>query len=118
MAEDSPTQAAKLNYLLTSAGYTVITTPNGKICLSEIIKRKVDLVISDIVMPEMNGCELCSAIKEDPEIQNTPVLLLTSVNDSEYLFASLKAGADFFITKPYKDDVLLNKVESIVFNSK
>ena len=114
IAEDSPTQKARLNYLLTSAGYTVIASPNGKIALDEIRHQKVDLVISDIVMPEMNGCELCNAIKEDSYLQSTPVLLLTSVTESEYLFASLKAGADFFITKPYKDQSLLKKVNSII----
>ncbi len=118
IAEDSPTQAAKLKYLLTNNGYNVISAKNGKIALTKIYEQKVDLVISDIVMPEMNGCELCNAIKEDTVIHNVPVLLLTSVNESDYLFASLKAGADFFITKPYKDDVLINKVDTIITNFK
>jgi DNA-binding response OmpR family regulator len=116
IAEDSPTQAAKLKYLLTNDGYNVISAPNGKVALNKIYEQEVDLVISDIVMPEMNGCDLCNAIKEDNVIHSVPVLLLTSVNESDYLFASLKAGADFFITKPYKDDVLLSKVNVIITN--
>ncbi len=116
IAEDSPTQAATLEHLLTSAGYPVIVASNGKQAYEEALNHKFHLIISDIMMPEMNGYELCHAIKANPDLKRLPVLLLTSFTESNSLLNALKAGAEFFITKPYKDEVLLRKVESLINN--
>ena len=68
IAEDSPTQAEQLQYLLEQNGYQVTTAANGRLALAALAKRKPQLVISDIVMPEMDGYTLCRAIKGDKDM--------------------------------------------------
>ena len=65
-------------------------------------------------MPEMNGLEMCSAIKKDKDINNTPVILLTTLSDTEDIIHGLRANADCYITKPYKKNHLLAKIDRLL----
>lgn len=116
IAEDSPTQAMNLQYLLEQHDYRVIACENGRKALEAAREHRPDLVISDIVMPEMNGYELCRAIKSDPELGEMPVLLVTSLNDPEDVLLGLDAGADSFILKPYEESFLVNRVRFVLLN--
>ena len=116
LAEDSPTQAAKLEFLLTEHGYRVLVAGNGTIALELIIHHKPDLVISDILMPEMDGFELCNSVKGNPSIKHIPIILLTTLSESENIIRAVDAGADFFFTKPCDEDHLLTKVDYIFEN--
>jgi CheY-like chemotaxis protein len=78
VVEDSLTQAEKLKYLLEENGYKVTTAGDGKQALLRARQRKPTLIISDVMMPEMNGFALCSEIKRDAQLKNIPVILLTS----------------------------------------
>jgi signal transduction histidine kinase len=73
-------------------------------------------VISDIVMPEMDGYELCRSIKKNHELQKIPVLLLTSLSDPEDVIMGLECGADYFIMKPYNEEFLLSRIQHILAN--
>ena len=79
LAEDSLTQAEQLKYILEKYNYKVIVAKNGKEALGMVIKHKPSLIISDIVMPEMNGYELCKEIKSNEATIGIPVILLTSL---------------------------------------
>ena len=114
VAEDSPTQAIKLALLLQEAGYFPHVAKNGREALEHLENQAPDLVISDVMMPEMNGYELCAAIKSDPRLQSIPVILLTSLSEPEDVIAGLENQADYYVTKPYDQDYLLNKVESLL----
>ena len=116
IAEDSPTQAEQLKHLLEKAGYTVRATANGKQALEAAHDRRPALIISDIVMPEMNGFEFCRHIKKDEELKNIPVILLTALSDSCDIMRGLQCGADNFITKPYDEDYLLSRVQYALLN--
>ncbi len=116
IAEDSPTQAEQLKHLLEKAGYTVRATANGKQALEAAQDRRPALIISDIVMPEMNGFEFCRHIKKDEELKNIPVILLTALSDSCDIMRGLQCGADNFITKPYDEDYLLSRVQYALLN--
>ena len=118
IAEDSLTQATQIKHLLESHHYAVTVAQNGKQAMDLISKHKPSLVISDILMPEMNGYELCRKIKEDERTQDIPVILLTSLSDSEDVIEGLACGADNFITKPYAEDYLLSHIEHIIANRK
>jgi len=114
IVEDSPTQVELLKYLLERHGYPVLAADNGKQALALLDKHKPALVISDIVMPEMNGYELCRRIKSADIKRDIPVILLTSLTSAEDVLDGLECGADNFITKPYDEEYLLMHVEQII----
>ncbi len=116
IAEDSPTQAEKLNYCLTTHNYAVTVTRNGKEALAAALARKPAMVISDVVMPEMDGYTLCREIKSRPGLSDLPVILLTSLSRPEDVLKGLACGADNFIRKPYDSKYLLSRVEYILNN--
>jgi signal transduction histidine kinase len=118
IVEDSPTQAERLRRLIQSMRYRARVAANGKYALAEIRERKPHLVLSDIVMPEMDGYELCRAIKADPYMRDIPVILVTSLTDPKDIIRGIECGADNFIRKPYAEDYLLNRIGQMLVNQK
>jgi len=118
VAEDSPTQAEQLEYILEKHDYKVIVAKDGKEALVFINEHKPSIVISDIIMPEMNGYELCKEIKSDEATMDIPVILLTSLSNTEDVLNGISCGADNFITKPYREDYLISHIEQILANRK
>ncbi|MGO4378206.1 hybrid sensor histidine kinase/response regulator [Pseudoduganella sp. RAF53_2] len=118
IVEDSPTQAERLRRLIQSMRYGARVAANGKYALAEIRERKPHLVLSDIVMPEMDGYELCRAIKSDPKMRDIPVILVTSLTDPKDIIRGIECGADNFIRKPYAEDYLLNRIGQMLVNQK
>ncbi|OBV39817.1 hybrid sensor histidine kinase/response regulator [Janthinobacterium psychrotolerans] len=118
IVEDSPTQAERLRRLIQSLHYNARVAANGQLALAAIRERKPHLVLSDIVMPEMNGYDLCRAIKADPTLRDIPVILVTSLNDPKDIIRGIECGADNFIRKPYAEDYLLNRISHMLMNQK
>ena len=81
VVEDSPTQAERLKYILEQHGYKISVARNGREALAKISQRLPLVVISDIMMPEMDGYQLCRQIKGDDKLKEVPVILLTSLAD-------------------------------------
>ncbi|WP_343728895.1 response regulator [Duganella sp.] len=118
IVEDSPTQAERLRRLIQSMRYGARVAPNGRLALEAIRERKPHLVLSDIVMPEMDGYALCRAIKSDDELRDIPVILVTSLMDPKDIIRGIECGADNFIRKPYAEDYLLNRIGHMLMNQK
>jgi diguanylate cyclase (GGDEF)-like protein/PAS domain S-box-containing protein len=116
IAEDSRTQADLLGFLLEQHGYRVTIAANGKQALEAAQAQKPTLVISDIVMPEMDGYELCKAIKSDEKLRDIPVILVTTLSDSQDVIRGLECGADNFIRKPYDERYLLSRINYLLMN--
>jgi diguanylate cyclase (GGDEF)-like protein/PAS domain S-box-containing protein len=116
IAEDSRTQAEQLSYLLEKNGYRATIATNGKLALLAAQAQRPALIISDIVMPEMNGYELCKAIKSDEKLKDTPVILVTTLSDSHDVIRGLECGADNFIRKPYDERYLLSRITCLLMN--
>jgi len=116
IVEDSPTQTKMLRYILEENGYTVSSANNGVNALEAIRQRKPNLIITDIIMPLMDGFALCKAVKSDPELKSIPVMLLTSLSDPQDVIKGLQAGADNFLTKPYEDMFLIVCIQNIFAN--
>ncbi len=93
--------------------YQIITAGNGKEALGIIRSQKVDLVISDIVMPLMDGKELCRTIKNDTDLSYIPVILLTAIAGPDSQISSLEAGADHYLEKPFSLELLKATIESL-----
>jgi two-component system sensor histidine kinase/response regulator len=116
VVEDSSVQAKKLKFLLEENNFRVVIQNNGMDALVEIRKDLPILIISDIVMPEMDGYGFCSKIKEDPLLKEIPVILLTSLRDPIDIIKGLQSGADNFITKPYEENYLLSRIQYLLVN--
>jgi PAS domain S-box-containing protein len=116
VVEDSPTQLEQLRFLLEESGYRVVAATNGQEGLAAARANAIDLVISDIVMPEMDGYELCQALRADQTLQRLPVILLTSLADSRDVIRGLESGANNFISKPYDGRELRARVRTVLAN--
>jgi diguanylate cyclase (GGDEF)-like protein len=114
VVDDSRVQAKLLKDLLESRGYAVRVATNGQEALHLIRDKRPTLIISDIVMPVMNGYDMCYALKQDPGYKNVPVILLTSLSDIEDIVLGLMAQADYYLTKPYSNEYLLSTIASIL----
>jgi two-component system NtrC family sensor kinase len=113
LAEDSRTQAERVRLLLEGAGYRVDVVNDGREGLERIRSAPPDLVISDVVMPRMDGYAFCQAVKSDERTRRIPFVLLTERSTPLDILKGLERGADNFITKPFEDDYLLERVQRI-----
>jgi PAS domain S-box-containing protein len=113
VVEDSPTQAELLRLLLEGAGYQVDLAGNGREGLERVQSSPPDLIISDVVMPEMDGYAFCQAVKSAERTRRIPIVLLTQRNTPQDILWGLTRGADNFITKPFDDEYLLERVKRI-----
>jgi class 3 adenylate cyclase len=111
--DDTPVNLKVLEAMLTPRGYDVVTAASGAEALEKVKSERPDLVLSDIVMPGMNGYELCKRLREDEATRFLPVVMITASTDQERSQA-LEAGADDFMTKPPNQVELLTRVKSLI----
>jgi len=116
IAEDSATQAQHLQHLLESHGYEVGVAGDGRRALAMAPKFRPALIVSDVVMPGMDGYELCRRVKDNPDLRDIPVILVTTMSDPEDVIRGLGCGADNFIAKPYDQRYLLDRVRYALVN--
>ncbi|MCX6071005.1 MAG: response regulator [Chloroflexi bacterium] len=116
VVEDSRTQAEELKHILEAEGYQVTVAANGREALESLALRLPAAVISDIVMPEMDGFTLCRRIKEDTRSQTVPVILVTALRDPDDVIRGLECGADNFITKPMDTRYFKAHLQSLLLN--
>ena len=115
VVDDSPTQVEQLKFFLERNHYKVAPAYNANEALEYLNKHKPLLVITDIMMPGMNGYELCRKIKANTK-NSLPVILLTSLSDPDYIVKGLDCGADNFLVKPYEEKYLVSMIQSIHAN--
>jgi signal transduction histidine kinase/DNA-binding response OmpR family regulator len=118
IVEDSRTQREHLRHLLEGAGYQVAAAENGQMALDMIDSGKIrpGIVVSDVVMPVLDGFAFCRNLKSRPEWSKTPVVLVTDLDGPDNVIKSLECGADNFITKPYNDATLANRINYLLIN--
>ncbi len=117
IVEDSPTQAESLRALLDEQGATVTVARSGEDALEQLkVMSDVDLILSDIIMPGMSGYDLCRAIKQDKTLRHVPVVILTSLSDPLDTIRGLECGADNYITKPYNNERLIERLLHVFEN--
>jgi signal transduction histidine kinase len=114
VVEDSPTQAMQLEYMLEGANYRVLLAQNGVEALASIRQHRPAVVISDIIMPRMDGYELCKRMKSDESLRDISLILLTTLSEPQDVIKSLQCGADKFLTKPYDGDLLLSTIKQLL----
>ncbi len=112
--EDSPTQALELRLVLESEGFAVEAAAGGQAGLDRLAAEPFDLVLSDVLLPDLSGYEVCRRIKTEPRTREIPVVLLTVLNDPFDVLQGLECGADNFLTKPCDPRFLLARVRRIL----
>ena len=100
VADDNSTNRELLEELLASQGFTVITASDGAAALQELSNTQIDLVLLDVMMPHLNGFEVCERIKINPETYLIPVIMITALSDKQDRLEGIKVGADDFLTRP------------------
>ena len=116
VVEDSPTQAELLRSLLEDHRYVVTVASNGRAALTEMRRHRPHVIISDVVMPGMDGYTFCRSVKADPGLRDVPVILVTTLSDPQDVIRGLECGADNFIRKPYEERYLLSRIEYLLMN--
>lgn len=115
VVEDNPELLMLMNHVLKGQ-YHVLLAKNGKEALDLVHKTPVDLIVSDVMMPEMTGLELTREVKEDPNYSHLPIILLTANNQAEEEVEALKMGADEYLTKPFRLGELRLRIDNIIEN--
>ena len=114
IVEDSKTQAEYLRAILENEGYHTVLVMNGCEALEQIAVDRPMMVLTDIVMPEMDGYELCCRIKQDKKSSDIPVILVTRLFNPEDVIKGLASGADDFIIKPFEPAYIHSRIRTIL----
>jgi twitching motility two-component system response regulator PilH len=114
VVEDSVTQREMIKDLLKGSGLNVTVASDGVEALEQVQGSAPDLVVLDIVMPRMNGYEVCRRLKSDPKTQNVPVVMCSSKGEEFDRYWGMKQGADAYIAKPFQPTELVGTVKQLL----
>ena len=114
LVDDEPDILEIVGYNLSAEGYKIITASNGAEGVKKAKKEKPQLIILDVMMPEMDGIEACERIRKVPELNDVIITFLTARGEDYSQVAGFDAGADDYITKPIKPKVLVSKVKALL----
>jgi len=114
IAEDEPNIVLSLEFLLKKAGHDVSIARDGETALRLAREARPDLIVLDLMLPLVNGFEVCHRIREDPALRETKVLMLTARGRQSEVARGLEAGANAYMTKPFATRDLLNAVAELL----
>jgi twitching motility two-component system response regulator PilH len=118
IVDDSPTLREVISQVLQSIGLAVVEAANGMEAQAKIEADAPDLVITDLIMPQMNGYDLCRWLKHDPNTKSIPVLICSTKDQEFDRYWGLKQGADAYITKPFQPPELVQTVKRLLRGGK
>jgi two-component system cell cycle response regulator len=114
IVDDSPVTVASLGQMLSKDHYHLVQASNGKEALDKAFSEHPDLILLDIMMPELNGFEAAKILKEDSRTHNIPIIMVTALDDPENKSAGQEAGAEEYLVKPVRPQELVARVNSLV----
>lgn len=114
VVDDVAVNVQLLTTYLTSVGYDVCTARDGQEALDKVSETQPDLILLDVMMPKLNGFEVCERLKSDPMTKIIPVIMVTALNEIEDKIKATEAGADDFVSKPFNKLELLTRVKSLL----
>ena len=112
IADDNQGNLKLLSEILIRSGYKVVSAKDGMEAINKLDENSVDLILLDIIMPKLNGFEVCQKIRELKKYDNTQIIFMTTLNKTEDVIQGLKLGACVYITKPYDKNELLARVRT------
>ncbi|MDH5186088.1 MAG: response regulator transcription factor [bacterium] len=114
VVDDEPKVVTVIQRRLESAGYEVLAAYDGNEALSKARSENPDLIILDLILPKLNGYQVCAILKRDKSYKPIPILILTARSQEEDIEEGMRVGADEYLTKPFKNEVLLAKIEELL----
>ncbi len=118
VVDDEQDLVKLVRYNLEKDGYKVVTASNGEDALFLIRRERPELVILDLMLPGIDGLEVCKKLKADPELANTAIVMLTAKGEEVDITLGLKLGADDYVTKPFSPKELVARVQAVLRRSK
>ncbi|MGB3639489.1 MAG: response regulator [Rivularia sp. (in: cyanobacteria)] len=113
IVEDSLSELELMSHYLDNGDYKIVKSTSAKQAFDIALKDNIDVIVTDVVMPEMSGFELCRLLKRNPVTQKLPIILCTSKNLELDKLWGMKQGASAYLTKPYNREQLLNTIQSV-----
>lgn len=117
VVEDEPEIAELIKFNLSIENYDVVVCSHGEDVKFTLTEFKPDLILLDIMLPGINGLELCSELKSSPNYSNIPIIMLTAKSEEADIVHGLESGADDYITKPFSPQILLARTKSVLRRS-
>ena len=114
VVDDEPFICRSLSFVLRKGNYNVVEARNGEEALAAVRQHKPDLVFMDVMMPKLNGFDVCAAIKQDPELRSPRVILLTAKGQDSDREVGTRAGADAYMTKPFSPTKILERARELL----
>ena len=114
IVEDEPQTAKLIKFILEKDDYSTISAKDGEEGLRMVKERKPDLIVLDLMLPKMDGYQLCETLKTDPDTKQIPVLVLTALDTGPDFEKALEKKADWYITKPFDPQHLLKRVAYLI----
>lgn len=118
VVDDNPDIITIVRTILEGKGFNVLSASSGAECLETLKSQKPDLIVLDIMMPEMDGLEVLTRLKAMSEFSNVPIVLLTAKVQYEDVLGGYKLGADYYITKPFTSTQLINGINLLLGENK
>ncbi len=112
VVEDDENIQQLVGYNLAKAGFHVIYADNGEQALSLIKREKPELIVLDLMLPGLNGFEICKLVRKDPKTKSLPIVMLTAKSEENDMAAGLDLGADDYITKPFSPKILISRIKA------
>ena len=112
--EDEEDVIELLRYNLTREGFGVATATRGETGLQAVLQKRPDLILLDLMLPGMNGLEVCRQLKKDPKTAGIPIIMVTAKSEESDVVAGLQVGADDYVTKPFSVKVLVSRVRVVM----
>jgi DNA-binding response OmpR family regulator len=116
IVDDEPSIVIPIQFLMEQQGYSVLVAENGEDALDVIYKYKPDLILLDIMLPRIDGYEVCEIVRLNPEYRGIKIIFLTAKGREVEIAKGLALGADAYITKPFSNTELVAKVKALLDN--
>jgi len=117
IVDDEPSIVVPIQFLMEQQGYSVLVAENGEDALDVIYKYKPDLILLDIMLPRIDGYEVCEIVRLDPRYRDIKIIFLTAKGREVEIAKGLALGADAYITKPFSNTELIAKVKELLVNT-
>ena len=114
LVDDTRTVIMSEKMMLSGQGYDIDIASNGIEAIDKVAKDRPDIILLDIMMPQMNGIDTCTNLKNNPETRDIPVIMVTTKGESDMIEKAFEAGCDDYVTKPIDKLLLLSKIRNFI----